>query len=111
VVYLPLLLVAPFVVMEFVPRWRIELSAFAFVLPAFVTLLAGGMKEFALLALGTDAERKGWRTATLYLLAGLFILLTFPGLCAVLSPVPPDARNAARTRQERPAVSNAARHF
>jgi hypothetical protein len=87
--YLPLLLLAPFAVAELAQPHLYSLSAFAFALPAFLALLAGGMEQFVSLALGTSAERAVWRLASLYLLACLFLLITLPGLRqALLAPAP-----------------------
>jgi hypothetical protein len=103
-VYLPLLLVVPLLVVELAEPHYVYIRFFLFLLPAFVTLLACGLWELTLWALGPGPERAVYRALTLGVLTAGFFLLTLPGLREVMLLPKQDFAGAAerlRAEQER----------
>jgi mannosyltransferase len=94
-VYLPLLLLAPPLVVELVRPHYVYMRFFAFGLPLFLTLLACGMAQVAHWITGPSRQSAAWRNGTHLLLAGLFCLLCLPGLLQVIRLPKQDYQGAA----------------
>lgn len=100
-VMLPLLLIAPPLIVELASPHDVYPRFFVFALPAFLTLIACGLWQTTRLTLGPKQEDSLWKEPLFFLLFVGFFLLTVPGLREIMRLPKQDYARAAQSAQAR----------